>query len=694
MKNIVILLCLVSSLANAQQFVAFRDDFNDNKSGWPNATADGKEYLIKDGKYTIKNITGWWYYVANVPKIDPSDDYTIEAEMTQTSGGDKSSFGLVWGMWDNQYYHSVVFTSSGTMNAYHYDRGVVKVGSGDKVISAMHPVGEPNKFTIKKTRTKVIYYVNDIEVYSRSHAEFFGWNVGFMVSNDITVDINYIEIRQTRPYTINVLPGIAKGFTIENLGPNINGKYADISPLISADGKTLYFSKYSPESMGGEKDQDAFYSIRNPDGSWDKFKNVGPPINTSGPTNITGISADNNTALCMNTYGADGKMYAGVSVSQRTATGWALPVALTFDKYDFSGNNVAYSLSAGGDVLVMQLGRDTTWGRDDLYVSFKKADGIWTEPMNLGPVINSPNDDVTPFLAADGRTLYFSTSGRATFGSNDIFLSRRLDDSWLNWSEPENLGPDVNTDVWDAYFSVPASGEYAYYSSQKNSLGSSDIVRIKLPDAAKPMPLFLVSGKTYNAKTKQPIEATIQYESLPDGKSVGSATSTVGTGDYTISLARGKLYGFRAEKEGFFPVSDNLDATKLDKYKEVKKDLYLVPVEVGEVVRINNVFFDFAKYELRPESYPDLNRIVSFLKTNASVEIQLLGHTDNVGKDADNIKLSENRIQSVRSYLVAQGIDAARMSAKGYGKSKPIATNDTEEGRQQNRRVEFTIVKK
>jgi outer membrane protein OmpA-like peptidoglycan-associated protein len=312
----------------------------------------------------------------------------------------------------------------------------------------------------------------------------------------------------------------------------------------------------------------------------------------------------------------------------------------------------------------------------------------------MGPVINTPAKELTPFLAPDDRTLYFSSNGHRGYGSNDIYLTRRLDDSWTNWSEPENLGPDVNTDDWDAYFTVPASGEYAYYSSQKNSLGKSDIVRIKLPDAAKPLPLFLVSGKTFNAKTKQPIEATIQYESLPDGVAVGSLASSAGTGDYTISLARGRRYGFRAEKDGFFPVSDNLDATKLDKYTEVKKDLYLVPIEVGEVVRINNVFFDFAKSDLRPESFPDLNRLVSFLKTNPNVEIQLLGHTDNVGKDGDNLKLSENRIQSVKAYLVVEGIATSRMSASGRGETTPIATNDTEDGRQQNRRVEFTIVKK
>jgi OmpA-OmpF porin, OOP family len=291
-------------------------------------------------------------------------------------------------------------------------------------------------------------------------------------------------------------------------------------------------------------------------------------------------------------------------------------------------------------------------------------------------------------------TLYFSTNGRPGYGSNDIFLSRRLDDSWKSWSEPQNLGPEINSDDWDAYFSLPASGEYAYLCSWQNALGQSDIFRIKLPDAVKPLPVFLVSGQTFNAKTKEPIEAVIRYEELPEGKDVGSAASAPTTGAYAISLSRGKQYGFRAERTGFFPVSDNLDARKLDKYSEVKKDLYLVPIEIGEVIRINNVFFDFAKADLREESFSDLNRVASFLHANPSVEIELAGHTDNVGSDEANVKLSQDRIASVKAYLVSQKIGSSRLGSKGFGEAQPIASNDTEEDRQLNRRVEFKIIKK
>lgn len=696
--TLLLLLC-AASLASAQPVVVFRDDFDDkNKNNWAQSNDADKSTSIADGIFTIKNNVKdtWWYFTTYI-QIDPSQDYTVEAEITQTGGEPTSNFGLMYMLYDNKYSNTFIVNGNNQFNVYQYDdeAGGYKDISKYQTMTAIKPMGQPNKLAIKKTSSSVKYFVNDVEVYSVPSIEWFGNYFGIMANSKIELAVNYFEVRQSRKPEIKLVTGLTKGFKVENLGPNVNGPYGDISPLISADGKTLHFSRYSPENIGGDENtQDAYISRRNADGSWGKAENIGPPINNSNGNNIIGISADNNTALCMNTYGADGKMYGGFSISTRTSSGWTLPVEMKFDKYYNKSKYVGVGLSAGGNIIVIEREADTTYGGRDIYVSFKKPDGIWTEPMNLGPVVNSPANDMTPFLAADDKTLYFSTPGRITHGSNDVYLTRRLDDSWLNWSEPENLGPDVNTDDWDAYFTVPASGEYAYYSSQKNSLGKSDIVRVKLPDAAKPLPLFLVSGKTFNAKTKQPIEAKIMYESLPDGVAVGSLASRAGTGDYTISLARGKRYGFRAEKEGFFPVSDNLDATKLDKYTEVKKDLYLVPVEVGEVVRINNVFFDFAKYELRPESYPDLNRLASFLKTNASVEIQLLGHTDNVGKDGDNIKLSENRIQSVKSYLVSQGIDAVRMSAKGYGKSKPIAANDTEEGRQQNRRVEFTIVKK
>lgn len=204
----------------------------------------------------------------------------------------------------------------------------------------------------------------------------------------------------------------------------------------------------------------------------------------------------------------------------------------------------------------------------------------------------------------------------------------------------------------------------------------------------------MVYGTVFNQKTNEPIgNASVNYEYLSNGQLAGIAHSTSGTGDYKIILPYGNNYGFLASAKGFVSVSDNLDATELKEFTEIKRDLYLVPAIAGETVRLNNIFFDFGKSELKPESFPELNRVVNMLNENQQMVIALSGHTDNVGSDEDNLKLSQNRINSVMNYLLNNGIKPERMTATGYGESKPVASNDTEEGRADNRRVEFTILK-
>ncbi|MDP4237670.1 MAG: OmpA family protein, partial [Bacteroidota bacterium] len=299
----------------------------------------------------------------------------------------------------------------------------------------------------------------------------------------------------------------------------------------------------------------------------------------------------------------------------------------------------------------------------------------------------------TPFLAADGKTLYFASDGFSGYGSTDMFLSRRLDDTWQHWSEPENLGPDFNTPDWDAYFTIPASGDYAYFVSRQGAIGEADVFRAKLPASLQPSAVVLVMGKVIDAKTGKPLEATIHYEVLPGGKEAGIAHSNPVTGQYKISLPSGALYGFRAEANGYLAVNENLDVKKLDAYAEIKRDLKLVPAEVGQTVRLNNLFFDFNKSELKSESFAELDRLVELLKASPKMEVEIVGHTDNVGNDATNKKLSNDRAIAVRNYLVSKSIAAKRLKTIGYGSSKPLASNETEEGRQQNRRVEFTILK-
>ena len=359
----------------------------------------------------------------------------------------------------------------------------------------------------------------------------------------------------------------------------------------------------------------------------------------------------------------------------------------------YQGKYLSFNMHPDNKTLLMSFSEKEGDEDSDLYISFKTDNNEFSAPMAL-TALNSTGDDIGPFLAADGVTLYWSSNRSGGFGDNDIWMSKRLDDTYQKWTTPLNLGASINTSNWDSYYTIPASGEYAYMVSSKNSIGRSDVVRIKLKEEYKPNPVVLIKGRVLDKKTNKPVLANINYVTLADNKEIGITQSHPETGEYQIILPYGKLYGFQASAKGYYSVSDNLDVTDLKEYKEITRDLYLVPLEVGQVVRLNNIFFEFGKAILKPESFIELDKVVKFMNENPNMEIALGGHTDNVGSDDYNLKLSTERSKAVLEYIVSKGIITTRLTTQGYGKTKPLAENNTEEGKALNRRVEFTITKK
>jgi outer membrane protein OmpA-like peptidoglycan-associated protein len=351
-------------------------------------------------------------------------------------------------------------------------------------------------------------------------------------------------------------------------------------------------------------------------------------------------------------------------------------------------------MAQNGKVLVMTAQRNDSYGSKDLYVSFLQSNNTWSEPKNMGAVVNTADGEISPFIASDGVSLYYSTGGLSGFGNMDVFVSKRLDDSWLNWSEPQNLGPAINSDAWDTYYTIPASGDYAYFVSDKESNGENDIFRIKLDKAIQPDPVALVYGNVYDAQTKQPLQASISYEALPKGGEAGSAVANPVTDGYKVVLPLKSKYTFTAKAEGFMSAEEEIDLTEETAYKEIRKDLYLMPLAVGQLVRLNHIYFEQSKHELLETSFEELNRVAALMKENSTMEIQLEGHTDNVGDFMLNVELSRNRVSAVKNYLVDKGIEENRIQVKGYGSTRPVASNSNEKSRQQNRRVEFLILKK
>ncbi|HEY5746755.1 MAG TPA: OmpA family protein [Chryseolinea sp.] len=497
---------------------------------------------------------------------------------------------------------------------------------------------------------------------------------------------------------------LASGILIEALDKNVNSEYSELNPLLSPDGKTLYFSrKNHPQNIGGVNDkEDIWYSQLDSAGHWQLAQNMGREFNNAGPNfvnTIRSVTPDGKSAIMLlgNKYNKNGKMEAGVSISSNVNGQWTRPKALNIDN-DYNYNEKAnYFLTDNRQTLLMSVEREDTKGSRDLYVSFMKSDSSWTEPKNLGDVVNTANEETAPFLASDDKTLYFSSNGFSGYGGSDIYVSKRLDDTWTNWSEPENLGPEINSPLEDLFFNIPASSEFAYYSRGVSET-NTDIFRVKLPIIKNPEPWVTVRGKIIDKSTGQPLGAKIVYERLPDGKGVGIAQSNPETGEYEIRLPAGHLYGLRAEADGKLSESQNLDTRDIKADQVVDKDFTLDAIAVATLAEnvtivLNNVFFDFDKATLKSESFPELNRVVTLMTDKPTIQIEISGHTDTSGPEQYNLGLSERRAKAVMKYFSDKGVPKDRMTVLFFGETKPTESNDTKEGRKKNRRVEFKILK-
>lgn len=498
---------------------------------------------------------------------------------------------------------------------------------------------------------------------------------------------------------------LSKGIVVEQLDKTVNSEFSELNPLLSPDGKTLYFSRRNhPENIGGVNDkEDIWYSEMGPDGKWMLAKNMGPQFNNEFPNFVNAVSSatpDGKSALLVlgNKYLDKGKMLAGVSISSNVGGTWTNPKPINIED-DYNYNEKAnYFLANTRKTMIMSVEREDSKGGRDLYASFAKNDTVWSKPLNLGSIVNSVGEESAPFLASDDRTLYFSSNGFSGYGGNDVYVSKRLDDTWTNWTEPENMGPDINSKLDDLFFNIPSTSEYAYYSKGITE-DNTDIFRVKLPMFLSPEPIVIVKGKLIDAKTGQPIGARIIYEDLTTGKEVGIAHTNPETGEYEIHLPGGKNYGFRAEAEGHLSENQNLDLKDFKKDGVLaNKDIMLAPIGLATVepdatIVLNNIFFDFNKAVLKSESFPELNRIVDLMNEKSTMQVELAGHADATGPENYNLVLSEQRAKAVGKYIAGKGIAKERIAVVFYGESKPIDTNATPEGRKKNRRVEFKIVK-
>jgi outer membrane protein OmpA-like peptidoglycan-associated protein len=676
---------------NNQLHIIVHDDFSDDRNGWTTGNYDDHSVNIQDGKLVITKREAKGRVITISRFLQEDKDFSMEATFTHTEQSENKSVGLVWGhssetSLDNYFS----FSNDGYYLIATDQPSRKEIGEWTKT-TFIKPHGQENTLKVVQRTGRLYFYINNNLVKEIKTLKWFDNRFGVITFSNQKLLVDNFILKSSQQ--INLPPTLSSGLIKENLGTTVNSVYDDLGPIVSADGKTLYFSrKYCRENIGGVEDrEDLWYSVSSDGEVWSASRNMGRNINTTAADNLASVSADNNTLM----FAVGNGDYAFV---HRSANGWSKPERLYLDVDNEADFREAWLSSDGQAILFTAKLKGNLYyqkenGERDIFVCTKKKNGKWNKPVNLGSLINSGEDESSPFLAADGRTLYFATEGRPGYGDADIFVSKRINDSWTDWTEPQNLGPEINTSDFDAYYTVPASGKYAYMVSSSKSLGKTDIIRVSLPETMKPDPVALVSGKILNAKTNKPVSASILFEDLNSDKHAGEAMSDPSTGDYRIILPYGNNYGFHASAKGYISVNENLELVEIDTYKEIQKNLYLVPIEVGQRLSLNNVFFEQGRPLLKAESFPELDRLVDIMKSNPSMEISLEGHTDNVGHVNSLIVLSQDRVSTVKNYLVKNGITASRITGKGYGSSKPLERNDTEEHRRKNRRVEFRIVK-
>ena len=677
----------------SQNETLYREDFHSN-SQWEQEASGSREII--NGVYKLSSIRSEKrLFAAEEFCLNPDEDFYIEASLKHSEGSEKGFFGLYltdMSKFKNLKWQYFLISADHTYQIYYQTQNpdedhYLQEETKEKII--INGSGKFNQLAIKKEGTKISFFINDQEVYHVNNIKFWGQMVGFYADEGLAMEVDYLEIRQ-KNHQLKEVGNSDETFIKEDLKDSINTSYSELAPLISHDGQTLYFVRDGdPVNKGLQNLQDIWTSSRLPNGNWSGAKNIGAPLNNDQPNFIFSVLPDGNTILLGNTYKPDGSYKGrGISSSRRVKSGWSIPVDVEIADYYNDYPQTSYCLSADGQVLISTLEREDSRGSLDLYVSFRREDGTFSEPLNMGSDLNTFGREMTPFLAADGKTLYFASSGHPGMGGTDIFISRRLDSSWTKWSEPQNLGPELNTKGFDAYYSIPAQGDYAYLVSNK------DIYRIKVVEAAKPDPVVIISGKVLNSKTEEPLESEIIYSDLTTGKELGTANSSPENGTFKIILPYGTNYGFQAQKKGYYALSENLNLTDTAQFEEIHKDLYLTPIETGETIILNNIFFGYDSSTLLTESFEELNKLVETLNDNPDLTIKIKGHTDDVGGVEYNLILSQKRAGSVVTYLKEKGIDAKRLTSEGFGKSQPIGDNKTEEGRAKNRRVEFEILTK
>ncbi|WP_229238772.1 OmpA family protein [Dyadobacter sp. Leaf189] len=474
----------------------------------------------------------------------------------------------------------------------------------------------------------------------------------------------------------------------KSMGDTVNFLRTQYFPVLTADNETLIFT-----GLTEERDENIYVTNRKKgsDASgWDVPEDISPAINTINNEGTCSVSADGRTLVFTACNRPEGYGSCDLYISHKEGKDWTTPVNLG-EQVNTRDWESQPSLSADGHTLYFASERKEGIGKRDIWVTTLNDKKQWSAPKNLGPAINTPDDENAPFIHANGRTLFFASDGLAGMGGFDIFISQKTD---TIWAAPNNLGYPINTVADQVGLFIASDGKSAYYTddSSDKGKGRSLIYTFDLPESLQNMivPTRYAKGRVTDKKTGQPVASDIDLFDLKTQEKVGAFTSDARTGSFLAVLNKGGEYAFYVSKPGY--LFKSLSFSVSDSVSFVDLQIPLEAIEKDRAEILNNIFFQTGRYELDEKSKVELDKMADFLTRNKDVKIEISGHTDDVGSDSENMELSRRRAQSVQQYLHKSGIAQPRILSKGYGETKPVAANDTEANRQKNRRIEWRIL--
>lgn len=495
---------------------------------------------------------------------------------------------------------------------------------------------------------------------------------------------------------------------LDALLKKVNSRYDEQNPILSPDGKNLYFTRANDSlNIGGTRDKgDIWVSELQGDGTWGKPQNLGWPVNDELKNYMLGFSPDGNIMFLNKEKKNPGGLIIndGIAFSVKERNTWSRPAPVSVDYLLNKSSHQSGSISADGSIMLLSLQSYASRGEEDIYVSAYR-EGRWTQPVNLGSVINTNLQEMTPYLSPDRKYLYFSSNGHGGKGGRDLFVSERFGDGWSEWSRPKNIGADVNSTGVELNYFIDIKNNLAYFSSTQNSDGYGDIrahqidlefeiqeenlvvYETLIEQAVEERKTLLLSGKITSSTTKEPVTAAINITSGNVALNTNSETESGRYGlEIPVNMGESEI---NIKAPGYMGVKEIITFSGDD----TNKDFELTPLEIGATIRLNKVYFERGTSNLLEESFPELANVIDMMNENPGVKIELSGHTDNQGNSKLNLQLSQERVYVVKRYLTENGVDSKRIRGKGYGGTRPVASNAAEETRRLNRRVEITILK-